>query len=139
MIRVALITLALASCGPWLDQHSVGPPGRSARLDSDVGFWGVRSYTIELSKGVAVALTCYRGEPCTQLRVSSDDPAIAEVRYGSLNALSSNSSFGSPASSIVVIGKAPGSTVVRIRSEQGDRDVPVRVIPAPGSVQAMAR
>jgi hypothetical protein len=92
---VLLAALGLAACNPYLTQQSVAPPGRSARLDEVNGFWGLKRYRLEVSEGVALALTCYKGGPCEKLKVVSDDPAIAEVRTASLAQLASPSYYSS--------------------------------------------
>lgn len=131
---VLLAALALAACDPHLYQQSVAPPGRSARLDEVTGFWGnVKHYRLEVSHGVALALTCNRGGPCEKMKVISDDPAIAEVRPASLEALERVGYAGDqqPSAAFVVIGKAPGATRLHVTSKTGNRDVVVTVIASP--------
>ena len=133
---------ALAACNPYLTQQSVAPPGRSARLDEVNGFWGLQHYRLEISKGVALALTCNRGGPCEKTNVVSDDRSIAEVRPASLAALESVGLTGQmPASAFVVIGKAPGTTKLRVKAKEGTRDVFVTVVdpPAPANPQSAAK
>lgn len=137
-----LVLVALAACTPYLTQQSVAPPGRSARLDEVKGFWGLERYRLEISEGVALALTCYRGGPCEKTSVTSDNPAIAEVRPASLAALQPAGHAGfAPASAFVVVGKARGTTTLRVTAKEGSRIVTVTVIapPAPASTQAAAR
>jgi hypothetical protein len=91
---------------------------------------------------VALALTCYEGGPCEKLSVISDDPAIAEVRRASLGRLERSGMYGQATSAaLVVVGKSPGTTRIRVRSKDGHRDIAVTVIPPPGpiSVQAVSR
>lgn len=131
---VLLAALGLAACNPYLTQQSVAPPGRSARLDEVNGFWGLKRYRLEVSEGVALALTCYKGGPCEKLKVISDDPAIAEVRTASLAELSGSvysSANQQPAAAFVVIGKAPGTTRVHVTAKEGNRDVVVTVTAPP--------
>jgi hypothetical protein len=138
---VLLAALALAACNPYLTQQSVAPPGRSARLDEVNGFWGLKRYRLEVSEGVALALTCYKGGPCEKLKVVSDNPAIAEVRAASLARLDSSvysTANQQPAAAFVVIGKAPGTTRVHVTAREGKRDVVVTVIGPPSSVPAAA-
>ncbi len=130
---VVFAMLALAACDPQVYQQSVAPPGRSARLDEVRGFWGLQHYRVEVSRGVALALTCVRGGPCEKMKVTSDDPAIAEVRPASLSALE-QIGLGpnqQPSSAFVVIGKAPGTTRLHVSAKEGDRDVYVTVIASP--------
>jgi hypothetical protein len=148
MIRalVVIATLAsLAACDPHLYQRSVAPPGRSARLDEVTGFWGnIKHYRLEVSEGVALAVTCNLGAPCEKMKVTSDDPAIAEVRPASLSALESTG-YGTaaqslPSSAFVILGKQPGTTRIHVTSKDGNRDVRVTVIapPAPAAPQTVA-
>jgi len=127
--------LALAACNPYLNQNSVAPPGRSARLDAVTGFWGLKHYRLELSEGVALALTCEQGGPCEKPIIVSDDPAVAEVRTASLSALQAIGYSGeaAPYSAFVVVGKAPGTTKLHVRTKDGKRDVMVTVIAPPAA------
>lgn len=140
MIRATLIVLAFAlagACNPTLSAQSVAPPGRAARLDTIDGFWGIKGYTLSLSKGVAIAVTCNHGGPCAKLRVTSDDPAIAEVHDASLGVLQpSHGGVYAPdnqatAAAFVVVGKAPGTTKVRVRTSDGGRTINVTIVSAP--------
>jgi hypothetical protein len=140
-VRALLLLAALAACNPTLTAQSPSPPGRSARLDPVTGFWGVKSYRLELSQGVAIAMTCDRGAPCEHMQMTSDDPAIAEVRPASLGLLQGYVGSQQTSAALVVIGKAPGTTTVRVRAEQGSRVIAVRVVAAPtyGSATTAAR
>jgi hypothetical protein len=134
--------LALAACNPYLTQQSVAPPGRAARLDAVNGFWGLKHYRLEISEGVALALTCNQGGPCSKPNLVSDDPAIAEVRPASLSRLETigYSTNATPSSAFVIVGKAPGTTKLHLRTKEGKRDVIVTVIapPAPPNQQTAA-
>ncbi|HWO18107.1 MAG TPA: hypothetical protein VNO30_05005 [Kofleriaceae bacterium] len=142
-LALAAICAALAAgCNPVLVAQSAAPPGRAARLDEVTGFWGIQSYRLELSQGVAIALTCHRGGPCEQLSVVSDDPAVAEVRRASLGVLEKSGLYNQATSAaVVIVGRAPGATQLHVRSKEGGRDIAVRVIPPPGpiTVQATSR
>lgn len=138
MIRASLILLALAAgCNPTLSAQSMAPPGRAARLDAIDSFWGIKGYRLALSKGVAIAVTCNHGGPCGKLRVTSDDPSIAEVHNASLGVLQpSHGGVYAPdnhatAAAFVVVGKAPGTTKVRVRTNDGGRTIDVTIVPAP--------
>jgi hypothetical protein len=139
-MKYLLLALTLAACNPYLTQQSVAPPGRAARLDDVRGFWGLKYYRLEISEGVALALTCNHGGPCAKTRVISDDPAIAEVRPASLSALERIGFTGSaPSSAFVVVGKAPGTTKLHVTAKEGKREVVVTVIappPAPNTQTA---
>ena len=72
----------------------------------------------------------------------SDDRSIAEVRPASLAALQQVGFTGQmPASAFVVIGKAPGTTTLRVKAKEGTRDVVVTVVtpPAPANMQRAAK
>ena len=138
IIVLPLLLAGLTACNPSLFQASAPPPARSARLDPVTNFWGVtKRYRLELSEGVAVALRCEQGGPCEHMTVVSDNPAIAEVRLASLSQLQQNPYGGSsyqqqPLAALVVVGKAPGQTKLRVRAKGGSRLVTVTVIEAPG-------
>lgn len=135
-MKYLLLALALAACNPYLTQQSVAPPGRAARLDEVNGFWGLKHYKLELSEGVALALTCNQGGPCAKTRVISDDPVIAEVRPASLSALERGFTTNTPSSAFVVVGKAPGTTKLHVTAKEGKREVIVTVVAPPGPANA---
>jgi hypothetical protein len=133
-VKYALLVLALAACNPYIYQQSAAPPGRSARLDRVENFWGLKRYRLEVSQGVAVAMTCQQGGTCEKLHVVSENPAIAEVRPASLSALESPGYGGpsQPSSAFVVLGRAPGTTKLHVTTAQkGKRDIDVTVIAPP--------
>lgn len=135
MIRLMLIA-SLAACAPSLTAQSVAPPGRTARLDEVTGFWGtIKSYRLELSQGVALAFTCSRGGPCEHIRVTSDDPRIAEIRTASLGVLE-RSGLANQATSAaaIVVGKTAGTTRVRVHADEGDREIAVTIVAPPATV-----
>jgi hypothetical protein len=133
-VKRYMLLLLLAACDPYLYQQSVAPPGRSARLDEVTGFWGtIKSYRVELSRGVALAITCNHGSTCEHVRAVSDNPAIAEVRAGSLGVLEKQP-FGpnaQPAAALVIVGKTAGTTHIHISASEGHRDVAITVIGSP--------
>jgi hypothetical protein len=129
-----LLLVALAACNPYLMAESAAPPGRAARLDEVKGFWGtVKSYRLELSRGVAIAITCNQGTPCEHVRAVSDNPAIAEVRAASLGVLEKLAFSGTAhtSSALVIVGKTPGTTRVHVRAAEGDRDIAVTIVGSP--------
>ena len=144
-MKKLLMLIALAACNPYITQQSVAPPGRSARLDEVTGFWGtIKHYRLEISEGVALALTCNRGGPCEKVNVVSEDPAIAEVRPASLSKLESSpytTQNQQPASAFVIVGKAPGKTKLHLRAKEGKRDIVVTVVapPPPPNQQTAAQ
>lgn len=133
MKAALLLLIAVSGCVPTLAAQSAAPPSRSARLDAIEGFWGPKGYRLELSQGVAIAVTCNRGGPCEKLRLSSDDPAIAEVRMGALSKLepAGFTSNHQTAAALVVVGKSPGSTTIRVRSANGGQDIHVTIVAQP--------
>lgn len=137
----AIAIAALAGCHPTLVAESPPPPGRAARLDAVSGFWGVKSYRLELSQGVAFAVSCTYGGPCEQLVATSDDRTIADARAASFSALrqAGFSSAQLPVAAVVIVGKAPGTTTIRLRSKSGDREVRVTVVPPPQTMATVAR
>jgi hypothetical protein len=140
LAALAAAGLALAAgCNPTLVAQSAAPPGRSARLEEIRGFWGIQSYRMELSQGVALAFTCYQAGPCEKLSVVSDNPGIAEVRRASLGTLERSGIYGQATSAAaVVVGKSPGTARIKVRSKDGGRDIIVTVVPPPGPITTQA-
>jgi hypothetical protein len=141
-MRYILILLVLAGCNPQLTQHSLAPPGRQARLDAVHGFWGVQHYRLNISEGVALAMTCEKTGPCENLNVISANPAIAEVRSASLSKLERVGTVNptqTPAAAFVIVGKSPGKTRVHIKSREGERNIIVNVIAAPSPAPAVSK
>jgi hypothetical protein len=138
---ILFIALALAACDPYLAGQSVAPPGRTARLDEVHGFWGIKKYRLEVSRGVAFALACRLGAPCEHVSVVSDDPAIAEVRPASLGVLERAGWMGNQQQSaaVVVVGKSPGTTRLHLTAKEGKREIAVTVVPEPATVVTGAR
>jgi hypothetical protein len=138
-VAIALV-VALSACNPYLTAQSVAPPGRAARLDEVTNFWGViKRYRMELSEGVAMAVSCYYAGPCEHLEVTSHDPAIAEVRPASFGVLQPAGVFNAQTTSaIVVVGRAPGTTTLHVKAKQGERDVLVTVVAPPSPMQKAA-
>jgi hypothetical protein len=131
-VKYLLLAIVLAACNPYLTQQSVAPPGRAARLGEVRGFWGLKRYTLELSEGVALAVTCNEGGPCNKPIMVSDDPAIAEVRPAALQALQQVGFTDTAlASAFVIVGKAPGTTKLHVKTKDGKRDVVVTVLAPP--------
>lgn len=137
ILLVGILAL-LAGCPPVLTAQSTAPPSRAARLDAITGFWGISNYRLELSRGVAIAITCTDGKPCEKMRATSDDPNIVEVREASLaqleqqgNAFVTRVTERQTMSALVAVGKSPGKTTIRVRSADGDRDIYVTVVAPP--------
>jgi hypothetical protein len=135
----ALVVIAVLAggCAPILSAESAAPPARQARLDEVNGFWGnVKSYRLELSSGVALAMTCHQGGPCTKMVVVSDDPKIAEVRTASIGTLERAGMYTNATSTaLVVVGKAPGTTKLHLRTGKGgkhdSREIVVTIVAPP--------
>jgi hypothetical protein len=133
------ILVAMTACNPYLHADSPAPPGRAARIDPVRNFWEVvKYYRMEVSPGVAMALTCEYGAPCEHVHVRSEDPAVADIRLASLSVLKPLA-YGTgheeqTASAVVVVGKAPGSTWLHLTSREGHRDVLVTVVASPPPV-----
>lgn len=128
-----VVAALLAACNPTLIAQSLPPPGRIARLDPIHGFWGTKAYRVEVSHGVAIAITCHDGGPCRNLAVRSDDPQIATARPASLAQLQPTAYLHqvAPATAFVIVGKAPGTTRIRLTSAGGHRDIYVTVVAPP--------
>ena len=47
---VTALAACATGCLPTLAAESAAPPGRAARLDEDVTFWGTKHYRLELSQ-----------------------------------------------------------------------------------------
>jgi hypothetical protein len=136
------VILALSACNPYLQAQSAAPPGRSARLDEVDPFWGLKYYRIEISRGVALAVTCNQGGPCEHVKVVSDSPAIADARAASLGVLERNGMFNQATSAaVVIVGKAPGKAHLHLTAAEGERDIYVMVVdaPRPGSAVTAAK
>jgi hypothetical protein len=127
---------ALPGCELYLDARSQSPPGRIARLDEVNGFWGVYGYRIAVSHGVALAISCVGS--CEHVSATSDDSAIAELRPATLGTLEHTAWTGtqSPATTFLVVGKAPGATTVHVVAGRHRRDVTVTVLAPPGPALA---
>jgi hypothetical protein len=141
-VAAIAIIAAVSGCNPYLQAESAAPPGRAARLDEVHGFWKLQYYRVELSQGVAMALTCNRGGPCEHVTVSSENPAIAEVRPASLGVLEKIGFYGQQTSSaLVIVGKSPGQTWLHLKAAEGHRDVLVTIVapPAPPNVATAAK
>jgi hypothetical protein len=135
-----VIIIVMTGCSPVLTTRSVAPPGRTARLDEITGFWGnIKSYKVELSQGVALAMTCYQMGPCTDVKITSDDPAVAEVRPASLGVLQvSGLANAATAAGLVVVGRTPGKTTVHVVAKEGKREIAVTIVPPPAAMQTQA-
>ena len=124
-MRAVLLASLLAACGPTLTAQSSAPPGRMASFDDNDGH-----YDLDISQGVAIAISCYYEGPCKDVVVATDDESIADVKGASLEGTSS----------LVIVGKAPGVTRVKVKTSKGDKTIHVKVLapPAAGSPAKVA-
>ena len=133
--------LALGACNPTLIAYSGPPPARTAQLDPIKNFWGVtKSYRLQLSSGVALAVVCYHGGPCENLAINSADGTIAEVRRASLGQLAHGYDRSTPLSGFVVVGRSAGATKLHLKTKDGWREIAVTVeaAPTPGAITKVA-
>lgn len=149
----------LSGCAPTLVAQSAAPPGREARLDPVKGFWGdVKFYRLEISQGVAIAMTCDNSGPCRGMALTSDDPTVAEVKRASLGTLVPSAmgpyatghaiqgqqqmyGYGAnqaTAAGLVVVGKRAGTTRIRVAVGKETREIRVTVVPPPPQSPAAA-
>ncbi|HEY0253490.1 MAG TPA: hypothetical protein VGC41_18275, partial [Kofleriaceae bacterium] len=102
---VLALLLVMQACNPTLTVESPQPPGRTARMESVDNWWGVtKFYKLEISEGVAMAVTCQRQTPCDHMQVASDDPNVAELRPASF--VGQKPMQQQPAAGLVIVGKA---------------------------------
>jgi hypothetical protein len=128
-MKYALLLVVLAACGPNFTAQSAPPPGRMARLDE------VKShYELDISAGVAIAISCYDSGPCKNVVVSTEDASIADVKgaaFGQLQKNEWNRNATWTDAGIVIIGKAPGKTKVKVKTKDGDKTFIVNVVAPP--------
>ena len=128
VIAVALIFWA-SGCGPVLSSQSAPPPGRTASFDSNDGH-----YDLDISQGVAIAISCYDDGPCKDVVIATEDESIADVRGASVTATAERDPYTyrtlTPAS-IVIVGKAPGKTRVKVKTKDGSKTINVHVLAPP--------
>jgi hypothetical protein len=129
MRAFGLLLLGLVSgCGPYLAALTAPPPSRTAALD-DV------AQTIELSAGVALAFSCdsWAARPCQGAEARTDDPAIARIYPAHLSQLSRDGGPGQRGPRIetgfVIAGLKPGTTTLRLSSDDGEVVFAVEVAP----------
>jgi hypothetical protein len=127
----------MSGCGPTLTAQSSPPPGRIAALDSNDD-----KYDLDISSGVAIAISCYDDGPCKNVVVSTEDESIAAVKGAAFGAIDKSQQpyphnavySGTYAhSGVVIIGKKPGNTKVKIKTSDGSRTINVTVVAPPAS------
>ena len=127
VIAVALLFWA-SGCGPVLSSQSVPPPGRIASFDSNDGH-----YDLDITQGVAIAISCDHDGPCKDVVVMTADASIADVRGASVTSTERDPHMLrmlTPAS-IVIVGKAPGKTRVKVKTKKGSKTIHVHVLAPP--------
>ena len=117
------VGLAAPGCHPSLYAESSPPPGRLGRFDPISNFWGVQGYRLELSQGIAIAIACSDDDQCENLVATCDNPAIADIRKVE----------NQQSDTVVIVGKAPGTTVVHMRTKNDGRDIKLTIVPPPAS------
>ena len=129
VIAIALLFWASA-CGPSLYSQSAPPPGRTAALDENDGH-----YDLDISQGVAIAISCVHDGPCKDVVISTEDEKIADVKGASLSTLerSAYTPHTSTPSGVVIVGKSPGKTKVRVKTSDGSKTINVTVLPPPAA------
>lgn len=128
MRATILILVALAACGPTLYSRSAPPPGRTAALDENDG-----RYDLAISQGVAIAIGCQHHGPCKGVVISTEDETIADVKGGSFSSRDEQTytlHTMTPAG-VVIIGKQPGKTRVKVKTAKGSKTIHVTVLPPP--------
>ncbi|HEU0029028.1 MAG TPA: hypothetical protein VFQ53_00255 [Kofleriaceae bacterium] len=128
-----LVVLLATGCGPYLSMQSSAPPGRTARLDEVRGFWGLKGYRVELTEGIALAVSCEEGGPCEKMTIKADDPKVVDVRTASFGVLDRNAYTGAIGSStaFVLVGKARGATNLHLKTKDGSRVIAVTIVAPP--------
>ena len=131
MIRY-LFLFALVGCGPYLYARTAPPPGRTAAFDEDDG-----KYYLSVSQGVAIAINCVDGGPCKNVVVSTENESIADVKGAASGSMeyAPYSSVGAVPSTVVIIGKNPGKTIVKVKTSDGSKTIIVTVVPPPATGQ----
>ena len=128
LLLLALLLPALVGCGPTLAAQSSPPPGRIASFEPNDDH-----YDLDLSQGVAIAISCYDDGPCKNVVVSTDDEAIVDVKGAAFGALEQNPytyQTLTPAG-VVLVGKHPGKTKVKVKTKDGSKTIHVTVIAPP--------
>ena len=128
------LSLCLGACGEVsFEAITTAPPDRVADLNEEEG-------TITLSRGVALAIECtssgsgHHG-PCENMTRRVDDPRVALALPADVDELRDRYERGSvdtrQAAVLVVAGRAPGTTTVRVTTDRGGASFDVTVRDAP--------
>jgi hypothetical protein len=115
---------AVGGCKPVdLEAISAPPPAKVATLNN-------AKKDLTLSKNVALAFECTnQNGPCSQVKISIDDPTTVQIRPAYTDRLVPNYSYAGTkkASVFVAVGKTPGETNVHFSTNQGSTDLWVTV------------
>jgi len=120
---------AIVGCSPILSAASTAPPTRTARLEGRHPPFSRSKYFAHLSQGVAMAVTCERGAPCANVRMTIDDESVVKVVPAHLVRLH-QSYMGIdrlPPSTFLLVGLTPGKTTVHLSSNHGRTTIEVDV------------
>lgn len=131
-ILTVAFTLALilaTGCGPTLFAVTPPPPTRTAYLESKLPLFSKRKHFAHVSTGVALGFQCVNGRPCRNVRATIDDPSVVKIVPAHLARLEVNplTMDHTPATTLVLIGLAPGETTVRLDSSDGSTTLAVTV------------
>src|SRR5688572_29819077 len=131
MTRLAVLALValVGACGPTLTAQSSPPPGRTAALEEIDDH-----YDLAISQGVAIAISCYHNGPCKDVVIATENASIADVKgaaFGILERHPYNPRATSTPAGVVIVGKAPGKTKVKLKTSDGSKTINVVVLAQP--------
>ena len=113
-MKSILLVVVVVACSACTSYRTVTapPPGHVASLDN-------AHDQLRVSQGVAIAFECTTawGNPCSAGQASIDDPKVARVLPAHLDRLETYLDGTFAPTSYVVVGVAPGKTVLRIPGE----------------------
>jgi hypothetical protein len=109
---LAFLLAAFASGCTYYGALTPPPPGRVASLNTS-------DNELRLSRGVALAFECVtpNGNPCSEGVATIDDPKVAQVYPAHVGKLDRYMQGTFTPASYVVVGLAPGKTLLRIPGE----------------------
>lgn len=116
LLSLGLLAFGAMGCQSEITALTTPPPGYVGELDQDAG-------VVHLSAGVAVAFRCTeQGSPCRNLALDVDDEAVATAREAFTDELrySADDRTEVPEAAFVLVGHAPGRTVLRVAGNRYD-------------------